>query len=982
MNSFHPSRLLCAATLGALTFLLGSSLALANDAMFPPAPSAKTAINFDGRGFMVNGKRTFIASGSLHYARVPRALWRDRLLKFKRAGINCVETYTFWNTHEPQPGQWNFSGDADLGAFLSLAQLLGMVAIVRVGPYYCAEWDSGGYPVWLRNVPGIEVRTDNAPFKREVGTFFDHLLPIVAAHQISRGGNVVMVQLENEHPRGWGTEMPDAYFSFLRDKFQAAGGEVPFFFSGLHHGSDPAGDRSWDSKERTNPWFTTEFWPGWYDLYGPLSAGNLRRFDRGTWKIIAYGGNGYNYYMLGGGTNFDYTNNNEDTASYDYGCAVGQAGDLRPIYYRFKRAATFATSFSDILENSENADAEFQNIASNAAVKVTARRSNAGTIAFLDNPGNTPIQTQISAPDGTKSAPVTLEAGEIMPVVQNFELAPGVKITSAPTRILGISRQGQNTTLVVYGQTGSPAEVHFSATGHLLTLNSRLIGPSGIGDTLTGYAFRTTFGAAPIEANFSVGTQHVRVLAVNSEMADRTWFIQANGANYIVTGPDFVGDVALQNNVWNISTQRPWNGGTANPTTVYGATTQILPPAAPFRGDRVTTAALANWQTSGGSAPAQPDFNDSKWMKSADPMQMGSDNDLSAYGWYRTQIKAPTTGKYTLNCAISGGNLGAFLDGKRVNGAVSGSELSLDLTAGQHTLALFASHNGRDKLFNHLGAISDTDKKGLSGPAFLTRIGNGSQTLSGWKMKAADGNATTPPAVDATWSNYSIGNDAFANQAGRAWFVATLPNMGVAGDKVLHFTSVDEEATVFLNGVKIGEHSGWNQGFDVSVGTDWKAGGPNQLAVLISNKSYTGGIDKPVSLLAYDYHAPITGWALRGGPKGADEKLAWKPFVKGAALAGPTWFRTTFTAPTSTTSLPIWRFIPRGLSRGSVWLNGHNLGRYPEKVPVSGLYLPENWLVNGTNTLEVFDEEGAAPDAATVEAEVGASRDLARIEGK
>ena len=118
-------------------------------------------------------------------------------------------------------------------------------------------------------------------------------------------------------------------------------------------------------------------------------------FDRGTWKIIAYGGNGYNYYMLHGGTNFDYFNSNEDASSYDYGAAVGQAGDLRPIYYRFKRAATFATSFAEVLENSENADAKFQTIASQPKIKVTARQSDAGTLVFLDNPGEAPVETRM-----------------------------------------------------------------------------------------------------------------------------------------------------------------------------------------------------------------------------------------------------------------------------------------------------------------------------------------------------------------------------------------------------------------------------------------------------------------------------------------------------------------------------------------------------------------------------------------------------------
>ena len=132
-----------AVMLASLSF---SNYARANDKIFPPQPVAQSAINFDGKGFLIHGKRTFIVSAGLEYARIPRELWRDRLLRLQRAGFNCVEIYTFWNYHEAQPGQFDFSGNRDIDTFLKLANSLGLYAIVRVGPYYCAEWDSGGYP--------------------------------------------------------------------------------------------------------------------------------------------------------------------------------------------------------------------------------------------------------------------------------------------------------------------------------------------------------------------------------------------------------------------------------------------------------------------------------------------------------------------------------------------------------------------------------------------------------------------------------------------------------------------------------------------------------------------------------------------------------------------------------------------------------------------------------------------------------------------
>jgi beta-galactosidase len=136
----------------------------ANDHIFPPAARAKPFIDFDAKGFLVRGERTFLVSAGMEYARVPHELWEDRLLRLKRAGFNCIEIYTFWNFHEPREGQFAFKGDHDLEAFLRLVKRMGLYAIVRVGPYYCAEWDNGGYPLWLRFKPGVRVREDNAEF--------------------------------------------------------------------------------------------------------------------------------------------------------------------------------------------------------------------------------------------------------------------------------------------------------------------------------------------------------------------------------------------------------------------------------------------------------------------------------------------------------------------------------------------------------------------------------------------------------------------------------------------------------------------------------------------------------------------------------------------------------------------------------------------------------------------------------------------------
>ncbi|BDI28473.1 beta-galactosidase [Capsulimonas corticalis] len=976
----------CALLSGAALF---PTLAHANDGIFPSATKAKQAIDFDGRGFLINGKRTFIASAGMEYARVPRALWRDRLLRFKRAGMNCVEVYNFWDFHEPQEGKFNFSGDADLDAFFKLVHSLGMYAIARVGPYYCAEWDNGGYPVWLRNKPGVRVREDSPEFEKYVDRYFDKLIPIVAANQINRGGCVVLVQLENEHPQGWGTEMPNAYFRHLQSKALALGLEVPYFFSGLHHGSDPAGDvgHSWDSVGRTNPWMTTEFWSIWYDRYGQsLDAAN--EYDRRTMKILAYGGNGYNYYMMHGGTNFAYWNNDEDAASYDYGAAVGQGGDLRSIYYRNKRAAWFARSFQSILEDSTNADADFSAAASDPAVKVTARRSPAGTLVFLDNPGKSPVQTSVGGPNGSAEmgiGSVTLEPGEIAGFVRDYQIAPGVTITRTSSRIMGIFDQDGVTTMVIHGEPGSMGQV-------LMKTNSQAAIAAGAsdfkssGNTLTLDAKFPQSGVD--EYTFAAGATHVRILAVGTARADRTWFVEAGGKNYIVSGPEYISDAAIQNGRLRLTYEKPWipipEAEPSLETVIYssGDAPQRFP-ANDYQAKRKTTLEVSQWETKSGSDEAAVNYDDHGWLASAAPSQMGADNDITADAWYRSAIPVPKTGDYTIKIDSAQDRWLPFVDGAPAGPKfVHGNSVNVHLTAGTHAFAAFTAHDGRQKMPGYVGLIESSAPKGLFGAASLTQQAGEDIALTPWRVLKSDDH-TAPPASDAAgWSAYAIGQDPFGGQSGFVWLQTTLPDTApnLKSHSVL-FPTVDDNATVFLNGQKLTTHEGWNEQFNVSLDSAWRAGGPNILSVLVENTAGAGGMSAAPSLSSVIFSQPITGWKLRGGPGDPFDAKGWTAFQK-AEANGPRFYRAKISAPGGVAPGQVWRVLTHGLSHGSVWVNGQNLGRYPEKIPIEGMYIPPVWLKPGDNSLVIYDESGNAPDQVEVQVEAAASRDLLTIEAK
>ena len=447
-----------------------------NDNIFPPTAAAKPYINFDGKGFLIRGKRTYIVAGELQYPRTPRAMWRDRLLRIKRAGYNTVQTYAFWNYHEPREGRFEFTGEKDLDAFLKLVHSLNLYAIVRMGPYVNAEWDTGGLPVWLRFKPGLRPMSDNGPFYQAVTPYFNRLLPILAANQIVHGGAIILVQLENEHVLdggvGGGTDMPDAYYHWYYTKARAAGLGVPLFFSGLNHSDDPAGYAPFDISARTSPWYSTEFWTGWVGRYG-MEPDRAKKLERATWKVIAYGGAGYTHYTMAGGTDFDTWNNDQQASSYDFGSPIGQVGDLRDAYYRCKRAAMFATSFAPVLSNSLSASGGNGSSPTRGRVsRLPARKGAAGEILCS-------LITRMTGRLRHKSRHVrrqdlsqrrsgfTLEPGEIMPLVQALSRwLPESISNSRATHLLGSDDAGNGiTTLVAFGAPGDPAELDFAAVG-------------------------------------------------------------------------------------------------------------------------------------------------------------------------------------------------------------------------------------------------------------------------------------------------------------------------------------------------------------------------------------------------------------------------------------------------------------------------------------------------------------------------------------
>lgn len=310
--------------------------------------------------FLLDGSPFRILSGALHYFRIPRAYWDDRLAKARWMGLNTVETYVAWNLHEPRPGEFRFEGNLDLAEFIRRAAAHGLYVLLRPGPYICSEWEFGGLPAWLLADPAMRVRCSHPGYLAAVDRYFAALLLRIAPLQITRGGPVLMLQVENEYG-SYGDDK--AYLRHLVEQLRAGGIEVPLFTSDgagddmLRAGTLPdllstvngftpvKGYRALRRQRTGEPLMTMEFWDGWFDHWGRLRiTRSVRATARALDRALAAGGS-VNLYMWHGGTSFGFMNGaNEffgkymaDVSSYDYDAPLSEAGDLTPRYHAFRR---------------------------------------------------------------------------------------------------------------------------------------------------------------------------------------------------------------------------------------------------------------------------------------------------------------------------------------------------------------------------------------------------------------------------------------------------------------------------------------------------------------------------------------------------------------------------------------------------------------------------------------------------------------------
>lgn len=310
--------------------------------------------------FMLDGEPFSIMSGAIHYFRTVPEYWEDRLTKLKACGLNTVETYTCWNLHERREGQFDFSGILDIERFIETAERLGLWVILRPGPYICAEWEFGGLPSWLLSYPDLALRCDDPVYLEKVRPYYRELLCRVRPHLCTNGGNVIMVQVENEYgsygdDKAYLQKVVEIYkengidcLLFTSDgtaRWMLSGGTLPDILAVANFGSHTEQILALNDFQQDRPLMCGEFWDGWFDHW--YEDGHVLRPDQEIeheLNVFFDLGASFNIYMFHGGTNFSFWNGanhpgeyQPTVTSYDYRALLTEAGDTTRLYDTIKR---------------------------------------------------------------------------------------------------------------------------------------------------------------------------------------------------------------------------------------------------------------------------------------------------------------------------------------------------------------------------------------------------------------------------------------------------------------------------------------------------------------------------------------------------------------------------------------------------------------------------------------------------------------------
>ncbi|GER50249.1 beta-galactosidase [Striga asiatica] len=257
-------------------------------------------------------------------------MWPDLIRKAKEGGLNLIQTYVFWNIHEPVQGQFNFEGNYDLVKFIKMIGENGMWVTLRIGPYIEAEWNLGGFPYWLKEVPNITFRSYNEPFVYHMKKYAEMVINLIKKEKLfaDQGGPIIMAQIENEYNNvqlayreagqnyvKWAADMAVGLHNgvpWVMCKQKDAPQTVISTCNGRQCGDTFPGPNGPDK-----PSLWTENWTAQYRVFGDSPSQRAAEdIAFAVARFFARNGTLNNYYMYHGGTNFGRTSSSFVTTRY------------------------------------------------------------------------------------------------------------------------------------------------------------------------------------------------------------------------------------------------------------------------------------------------------------------------------------------------------------------------------------------------------------------------------------------------------------------------------------------------------------------------------------------------------------------------------------------------------------------------------------------------------------------------------------------
>jgi beta-galactosidase len=876
-----------------------------------------------------------------------------------------------WNFHEPEEGAFDFEGDKDLAHYLDLIAELGMWAMVRPGPYICSEWDGGGLPSWLCAKPVRRFREDDPVYLAAVESWFDQLLPIVSARQVTQGGSVITVQNENEYPGGWDDSMR-RYISKLTDLFRKQGIDVPILACNVHaagpstvkinNSTDPADQilapdliltynhhteidpvRDFRAKQPDAPLIASEFWSGAPHYWGePVSDWpDAASLARAAYEY-ASAGTQVVYYMFEGGTNFGFWGGNNIVTSYASGYPVGEGGLLTEKYYAIRPPNLFASQFAAFLADSnENTDGT---VADGARVVVR------GNLVFVSTAEGGRKDVVVTLADG-RSLPVPL--GEVPAAVLPVNLTVFDGVTLDYGNLSLLARDESRRTVVLHGPAGTDGVVSVNGEELVIPVRRRAVEHRRVGDAA--------------------------VVVVDEELARRCWF----AGDQVLFGPDYV--------VYDGSLEVKVSPGSP---PVVSLSPNGQPVAHPWESVtlEVSPPELSGWHES----PVELTPS-SGWTALAEPLSHEQLGVTGGYVWYSAEVESAEAGVHNLLLTHAPNRVSVWANGVYcgTHGARRSvrmrddyahpadwafEELPVTLAEGRNHLVFLSDDLGHNydvpvpvgvqgPVFSgsrriEVAGVRELEPQPVSGEAFGFLYNT--QYRSPEPLPAVELELTLRPGEQAFVVIHGV----------HAW-------TSVGGVEIPPMSYPESPWTMFS---AIKRWLSWQIPPDAGTARTQYAGCSAQVVlderVVTVRVQYTGCSAQDVLDNLTAYAVPATGrcvnwrwrrWEADPGQAtsavttGAADDSVLVLLPAGARLApksralSPSWFETRFPMPPG--ERPVYLDIG-ALDKGQIFLNGRNAGRYWRSGGAQQLYyLPRSWM-GADNRLTVFDELGCRPHHA------------------